>query len=322
MQDKIVQLLYNAADYVSGQQISDSLGVSRQAVNKAVKSLREKGFEIDSVTNKGYMLKRTPTYLCAEARQCHLNTKIIGKSITVLDTVGSTNDYLKELGAKGAEAGTVVIAREQTAGKGRLGRVWQTKKDDGIALSLLLRPELAPSEISAITPLSGLALCRAINDFCMLDSRIKWPNDVIVGKKKLVGILTEMSAEFDKVEFTVTGIGINVEHTVFPEEIAHKATSILLETGRHIDQNKFVATVLNYLEQELVMNRYRLNGQTVNDYQTLCASIGRQVTFTRGKRKISGMGVSINNNGELEVMLSNGTVATVNSGEVTVQGIY
>ena len=152
MQDKIVQLLYNAADYVSGQQISDSLGVSRQAVNKAVKSLREKGFEIDSVTNKGYMLKSTPTYLCAEAIQCHLNTKIIGKSITVLDTVGSTNDYLKELGAKGAEAGTVVIAREQTAGKGRLGRVWQTKKDDGIALSLLLRPELAPSEISAITP--------------------------------------------------------------------------------------------------------------------------------------------------------------------------
>ncbi len=322
MQNKILKLLYNSEDYISGQQMSESLGVSRQAVNKAVKSLRDKGFGIESVTKKGYILKSVPTQLCEEAVKLFLRTKIVGKELKVLETVGSTNDYLKELGYKGAETGTVIIAREQTAGKGRLGRVWQTKKDDGIALSLLLRPELSPAEISSITPLSGLAMCKAINDFCMLDSRIKWPNDVIVGKKKLVGILTEMAAEFDRVDFTVTGIGINVEHTVFPDEIAHKATSVLLETGRHINQNKFVATVLNYLEQELIMNRYRLNGTTVSDYQNLCATIGRQVTFARGKRNISGMAVSINNNGELEVMLSNGTIATVNSGEVTVQGIY
>lgn len=322
MQNKILQLLYNTKDYVSGQQISDSLGVSRQAVNKAVKILRDKGFGIESVTNRGYLLTSTPSFLCEEAIKLYLNTKLIGKKLTVLDSVTSTNDYIKKLGSEGAQAGTVVLAREQTAGKGRLGRVWQTKKDDGIALSLLLRPELAPSEISSITPLSGLAMCRAINDFCMLDSRIKWPNDIIIGKKKLVGILTEMSAEFDKVDYTVTGIGINVEHTTFPDEIAHKATSILLETGRHIDQNKFVAKVLEYLEQELVLNRYILSGEALADYQSLCATIGRQVTFTRGNRQISGMAVSISQGGELEVMLSNGTIATVNSGEVTVQGIY
>ncbi len=322
MQDKILQLLYSTQDYVSGQQISESLGVSRQAVNKAVRSLRDKGFEIESATNKGYLLTKFPQQLCAEAIRCHLHTKLIGNSIKVLDTVDSTNDYLKKLAAKGAEAGTVVLAREQTAGKGRLGRVWQSKKDDGIALSVLLRPELTPAEISSITPLSGLAVCRAINDFCMLDSRIKWPNDVIVGKKKLVGILTEMSAELDRIDYTITGIGINVSHTSFPEDIAHKATSILLETGRHIDKNKFVATLLEYLEQELVSNRYMLSGQAVGDYQALCATIGRQVTFTRGKRRISGMAVSVSNGGELEVMLSNGTVSTVNAGEVTVQGIY
>ncbi|MCH5299298.1 MAG: biotin--[acetyl-CoA-carboxylase] ligase [Ruminococcus sp.] len=322
MQNKILNLLYNTKDYVSGQQISDSLGVSRQAVNKAVKTLRDKGFGIESATNRGYLLTSTPSFLCEEAVKLFLNTKLIGKSLTVLDSVTSTNDYIKKLGSEGAEAGTVVLAREQTAGKGRLGRVWQTKKDDGIALSVLLRPELAPSEISSITPLSGLAVCRAVNDFCMLDSRIKWPNDIIIGRKKLVGILTEMSAEFDKVDYTVTGIGINVEHTTFPDEISHKATSILLETGRHIDQNKFVATVLGYLEQELVLNRYILSGEALADYQSLCATIGRQVTFTRGNRQISGMAVSISQGGELEVMLSNGTIATVNSGEVTVQGIY
>lgn len=322
MQNKILNLLYNTKDYVSGQQISDSLGVSRQAVNKAVKTLRDKGFGIESTTNKGYLLTSTPSFLCEEAIKLYLNTKLIGKNLTVLDSVDSTNDYIKKLGSEGAEAGTVVLAREQTAGKGRLGRVWQSEKDDGIALSVLLRPELAPSEISSITPLSGLAMCRAINDFCLLDSRIKWPNDIIIGKKKLVGILTEMSAEFDKVDYTVTGIGINIEHTTFPEDIAHKATSILLETGRHIDQNKFVATVLEYLEQELVLNRYILSGEALADYQNLCATIGRQVTFTRGNRQISGMAVSISHGGELEVMLSNGTIATVNSGEVTVQGIY
>ncbi len=322
MQNKILKLLYNAKNYVSGQQISDSLGVSRQAVNKAVRALRDKGFKIESATNKGYLLTGTPSFLCEEAVKLYLNTKLIGRNLTVLDSVDSTNDYLKKLGSKGAESGTVVLAREQTAGKGRLGRVWHTKKDDGIALSLLLRPELAPTEITSITPLSGLAVCRAINDFCMLDSRIKWPNDIIIGNKKLVGILTEMSAEFDKVDYTVTGIGINVGHTVFPEEIAHKATSILLETGRHIDRNKLVASVLEHLEQELVLNRCLLSGEALSDYQNLCATIGRQVTFMRSNRSISGMAVSISNSGELEVMLSNGTIVTVNSGEVTVQGIY
>ncbi len=322
MQGKIIKLLYNAQDYVSGQQMSDSLGVSRQAINKAVKSLKEKGFKIRSVTRKGYLLEKFPAVLCEEAVKCYLNTKFIGRNLKVLDTVDSTNDYLKKLAEDGAEAGIVVLAREQTAGKGRLGREWVSTKDNGIALSLLLRPELAPGEISSITPLSGLAMCRAINDFCMLDSRIKWPNDIIVGKKKLVGILTEMAAEADRVKYTVTGIGINVKQSVFPDDISHKATSIMLETGRHIDQNKFVAIILNYLEQELVLNHYSLGGQAAADYQKLCATIGRQVTFSRGKRNISGMAVSVNNSGELDVMLSNGTIATVNSGDVTVQGIY
>ena len=322
MQAKIAKLLYGSADFVSGGQISESLGVSRQAVNKAVKALRAKGFEIESTTNKGYRLKAMPSELCEEAIACYLSTELIGSRIKVLDTVGSTNDYLKKLGSEGAQSGAVIIAREQTKGKGRLGREWKSKKDENISMSILLRPKLSPAEVSAITPLSGLAMCKAINDFCRLDSRIKWPNDVIVGKKKLVGILTEMSAEFDRVNYTVTGIGVNVSNTTFPDEIAHKATSILLETGRHIDKNKFVATALNYLERELVLNRYILSGYTVSEYQSLCATVGRSVTFTRGNRRISGMAVGINNSGELEVMLSNGTIAKVNSGEVTVQGIY
>lgn len=322
MQSKILNILAQSQGYVSGQDISQALGVSRQAVNKGVMALRNKGFKIESATNKGYLLKKCPDILSEEAIRLNLNARLQGNTIKVLESVGSTNDYLKELGSKGAPEGTVAVAREQTAGKGRLGRSWQAKKDECVALSVLLRPDLTPAEISSVTPLAGLAVCKAINDFCLLDSRIKWPNDVIVGKKKLVGILTEMSAELDRVDYAVVGIGINVENTVFPPEIAHKATSILLETGRHIDKNKLAAKVINNLEEMLTENRYRLTGSVVGEYRKLCATIGRQVTFTRGKRNVSGMAVSVNNSGELEVMLSNGTIATVNSGEVTAQGIY
>ena len=251
-----------------------------------------------------------------------MHNKIIGKNLIVLDSVDSTNDYLKKLGNEGCENGTVVAAREQTKGKGRLGRTWQSKKDDGIAFSVLLRPNVAPSEVSAITPLAGLAVCKAIREYTKLDCVIKWPNDIIVGRKKLVGILTEMSAEFDAVEYVITGIGINVDHTSFPEEIAFKATSLLLETGRHVDKNEFLACVVEHIENEFVKNNLELTSTALSEYTDLCATVGRSVTFQRGTRRISGMAVGVSEHGELKVMMSDGTICLVNSGEVTVQGIY
>lgn len=322
MQKKILDILLNADDFISGQEISEKLGVSRQAVWKAINAIKEKGYEIQSVTNRGYRLVSSPNYLNESSLKSLLHNKIIGKNLIVLDSVNSTNDYLKKLGNEGCENGTVVAAREQTRGKGRLGRTWQSKKDDGIAFSVLLRPNVAPSEVSAITPLAGLAVCKAIREYTKLDCVIKWPNDIIIGRKKLVGILTEMSAEFDAVEYVITGIGINVDHTSFPEEIAFKATSLLLETGRHIDKNEFLACVLEHLENEFVKNNLELTPTALSEYTDLCATVGRSVTFQRGTRRISGMAVGVSEHGELKVMMSDGTISLVNSGEVTVQGIY
>ncbi len=322
MQKKNLDILLNTDDFISGQEISEKLGVSRQAVWKSINALKEKGYEIQSVTNRGYRLVSSPNYLNESSLKSLLHNKIIGKNLIVLDSVNSTNDYLKKLGNEGCENGTVVAAREQTKGKGRLGRTWQTKKDDGIAFSVLLRPSVAPSEVSAITPLAGLAVCKAIREYTKLDCVIKWPNDIIVGRKKLVGILTEMSAEFDAVEYVITGIGINVDHTSFPEDIAFKATSLLLETGRHIDKNEFLACVLEHLENEFVKNNLELTPTALSEYTDLCATVGRSVTFQRGTRRISGMAVGISEHGELKVMMSDGTICLVNSGEVTVQGIY
>lgn len=322
MQKKILDILLNADDFISGQEISEKLGVSRQAVWKSINALKEKGYEIQSVTNRGYRLVSSPNYLNESSLKSLLHNKSIGKNLIVLDSVNSTNDYLKKLGNEGCENGTVVAAREQTRGKGRLGRTWQSKKDDGIAFSVLLRPNVAPSEVSAITPLAGLAVCKAIREYTKLDCVIKWPNDIIIGRKKLVGILTEMSAEFDAVEYVITGIGINVDHTSFPEEIAFKATSLLLETGRHIDKNEFLACVLEHLENEFVKNNLELTPTALSEYTDLCATVGRSVTFQRGTRRISGMAVGVSEHGELKVMMSDGTICLVNSGEVTVQGIY
>ncbi len=322
MQKKILDILLNTDDFISGQEISEKLGVSRQAVWKSINALKEKGYEIQSVTNRGYLLVSSPDYLNESSLKSLLHNKIIGKNLIVLDSVNSTNDYLKKLGNEGCDNGTVVAAREQTRGKGRLGRTWQSKKDDGIAFSVLLRPNVAPSEVSAITPLAGLAVCKAIREYTKLDCVIKWPNDIIVGRKKLVGILTEMSAEFDAVEYVITGIGINVDHTSFPEEIAFKATSLLLETGRHIDKNEFLACVLEHLENEFVKNNLELTPTALSEYTDLCATVGRSVTFQRGTRRISGMAVGVSEHGELKVMMSDGTISLVNSGEVTVQGIY
>lgn len=322
MQKKILDILLNTDDFISGQEISEKLGVSRQAVWKSINALKEKGYEIQSVTNRGYRLVSSPDYLNESSLKSLLHNKIIGKNLIVLDSVNSTNDHLKKLGNEGCENGTVVAAREQTRGKGRLGRTWQSKKDDGIAFSVLLRPNVAPSEVSAITPLAGLAVCKAIREYTKLDCVIKWPNDIIVGRKKLVGILTEMSAEFDAVEYVITGIGINIDHTSFPEEIAFKATSLLLETGRHIDKNEFLACVLEHLENEFVKNNLELTPTALSEYTDLCATVGRSVTFQRGTRRISGMAVGVSEHGELKVMMSDGTICLVNSGEVTVQGIY
>lgn len=322
MQKKILDILLNTDDFISGQEISERLGVSRQAVWKSINALKEKGYEIQSVTNRGYRLVSSPNYLNESSLKSLLHNKIIGKNLIVLDSVDSTNDCLKKLGNEGCENGTVVVTREQTKGKGRLGRTWQSKKDDSIAFSVLLRPNVAPSEVSAITPLAGLAVCKAIREYTKLDCVIKWPNDIIVGRKKLVGILTEMSAEFDAVEYVITGIGINVDHTSFPEEIAFKATSLLLETGRHIDKNEFLACVLEHLENEFVKNNLELTPTALSEYTDLCATVGRSVTFQRGTRRISGMAVGVSEHGELKVMMSDGTICLVNSGEVTVQGIY
>lgn len=321
-QHTILDILSHSSGYVSGQALAQQLGVSRQAVWKEISALRAQGYAVESVTNRGYRLAALPDYLNAPAVRRHLTAKIIGCELTVLESVGSTNDCLKVLAANGCKSGTVAAAREQVSGKGRLGRSWQSQKDENVMFSVLLRPQIAPGEAAAVTPLTGLAVCKALRRLTGLDCRIKWPNDVIVGSKKICGILTEMSAEFDAVEYIITGIGINVNQTTFPPEIAAKATSLLCESGTRFDKNELLACVLNQMEEEFLRNNLELTGDAIQEYAALCATLGKAVGFTRGGQPCRGLATGVTAGGELEVRLDNGAVIRLNSGEVTAQGIY
>lgn len=320
--DIILKILRENSDkYISGQEFSEILSISRTAVWKNINNLRDLGYEIHSVTNKGYKLISSPNIISPKETKLHLkNNSLIGSKIILLDTVDSTNNYLKS-NAERYTNGTVIVAREQTNGKGRLGRTWETKKDDTLCFSILLKPEISPMEVSAITPLCGLAVTNALNEYFGFDAKIKWPNDVIIGNKKLVGILTEMNCEFDKVDFIVVGIGINIFNKNFSEEIAHKATSCALESNKKIEINKLLVLILNHIETLLLKGNYMFNKDNLNSYKSCCATLGKQITFSRKGSKTSAVATDINNNGELVVTLNNGSTETIFSGEVTVQGI-
>lgn len=319
--DLILELLRQGG-YVSGQEMSEKLGISRNGVNKWIKALRSQGYEIDSATNKGYSLVWEPDKMSRQAVEERLNTMYIGRPTLILDSVDSTNEEIKRRARQGEKQGLTVVSDEQTLGKGRLGRVWKSPKGTSIYESILLRPELAPSQVPCITLVAGLALCNTVNSIADLGAKIKWPNDIIVGRKKLCGILTEMTIEDNAVSFAVVGMGINVNNRSFPDEIKEKATSLYLEKGRAFDRCELVARLAESFEQ--VYNEFIISGfESLKDsYASLCATIGRRVSTSRAGKEICGTGSDIAPDGGLIVLTDDGKSEYISTGEVAVQGIY
>lgn len=322
MQEKILQILRDAEDYLSGEQISKQLGVSRSAIWKSVNALRHEGYLIDSSTNKGYKLENVPDILTAPEIQHGLTTHTMGKQVIFLKEVDSTNEEAKRQGTEGAPEGTVCLAEHQTGGKGRLGRQWVSLPGEGIWMSILLRPGITPYEVSQITLLAGLSVCRAIRSVTGCDALIKWPNDIVIHGKKLVGILTELAAEADRINYAVTGIGINVNQEQFPTEIAHKATSLFLETRRRWTRATLVQEILRNFEDSYDAFLTEASFDFITPYKELCVSLDRKVSVQRGELTIQGKAVDISRSGELVIQTPEGQLYPINSGEVTVQGIY
>ncbi len=322
MKSEILSLLRSSKDFISGEVLSKKLGVSRTAIWKNINSLRADGYIIESVTNKGYKLTECPDLLDESIISDGLKVSIAGTKIIIMKNVDSTNEEVKRRALKGEEGGLIVAAEEQNSGKGRLGRMWKSEPNRGIYFTLLIRPELAPSDIASITLMAGYAVCIAIRKYTGCDAKIKWPNDIIIGNKKVCGILTEMAAQSDRLDFVAIGIGINVNNTYFPDEISKKATSLYIETNKKINRNEFFRCVIECLDKTLCSFLVSISLDDIQSFKSLCATLGREVIFKQNNKELKGIATDIKPTGELIVKIPDGNEITINSGEVIVQGIY
>lgn len=311
MKYKILDLLKKENDFVSGQDIARLFNVSRTAVWKNIDKLKKDGYNIISVSNRGYKLENNNDILN--------ESEIKYKPLLYLEECGSTNDVAKEYAAKGCEDGFLVVANNQTRGKGRLGRIWQCEKSVAAYFSIVFRPDIIPQESPQITLVAGIACAKVINKITGFKCGIKWPNDIILNGKKIVGILTEMSAEIEKVNYVVVGIGVNINNEIFDEEIKHKATSLYLESGKKYKRNIFIDEIVT--EFKRLYDIYRKYGFSalIDEYNSLCVNVGKMVKTT-GKNQIEGKAVGVNERGELLIETDNG-IKTVFSGEVSLRSV-
>ena len=319
---KVLEFLKEKQDYVSGEEISNLLGVSRTAVWKIISRLKEEGYVIEAVTNKGYFLKESPDLLTDEEISPALETKCLGKKIYHHKEIGSTNKEAKKLAINGEEEGTLVISEKQTEGKGRLGRTWSSPFGVGIWMSLILRPEISPVEISKITLIAALAVCKTINKTTDLKAEIKWPNDILINKKKVCGILTEMSAEIDKINYIILGIGLNVNTEEFPKEIEDRATSLKIEGKKSYDRKELTRALLLEIENYYtIFTKKNSIDKLLEEYKSYCLTLNKDVKIIRNGVESIGRAVDLTKNGELIVKKQDVEIINVFSGEVSVRGI-
>src|SRR5476651_572512 len=249
---KILSALRANPDGVSGAELADQLGISRAAVWARIEELRQAGYDIEAGPHFGYRLVSSPDALHADDLLARLGKiKVIGRDIRVFQETTSTNDIVEKLARDGVKEGVVVFAESQTKGRGRLGRKWISPAHKGLWFSILLPPDLRPQETTQLTVASATALRRAIQTETGLKPEIKWPNDILIGGKKVAGILTELSAELDKIRYVILGIGIdvNLDANEFPAELKKMATSLKIETGGAVERAELATAILRELDK-------------------------------------------------------------------------
>lgn len=323
MKEEILRLLRSSEGYLSGQEICEALSISRTAVWKHINNLKKEGYNIEAVTNKGYILVENTSNLSKAGITAGINTKFVGREVIVYDEIDSTNNDAKKQAENGATEGTLIISDMQSAGKGRRGRVWSSPKNSGIFMTLILRPDMQPVKASQLTLVAGMAVRSAIRQTCGVEALIKWPNDMVYDGKKICGILTEMSADPDMINYVVIGIGINVNIENFPKEISNTATSLSLICGKKLDRNEIIAAFCNEFERyyNIFMKTKDMSG-LVEEYNSVLVSMNKEIRVLDPREEYTGTSVGIDENGELKVLMKDGLVRQVMSGEVSVRGVY
>ncbi len=314
MQDKILSLLRKEEGYLSGEEISAHLGISRAAVWKHIEELRSQGYEIQAVPHLGYKLAGIPDRFLAEEISWELKTKIIGKRIYCFEIVDSTMDVAYELGMENLPEGTLVCAETQRRGRGRMGRQWISPKYKGIYFSLILRPDILPNEAPKLTILSAVAVREAIEEFTALGCQIKWPNDILLHDKKVGGILTEMQAETDKVRFVIVGIGMNVNTE--KSLLSPRAASLKEEKGEKISRLDLLKEILRRIEKYYFLFKAQGFLPIADEWKKHSAILGHHIKILSHHNTIEGEAIDLDADGSLLVRRDEGFIEKVLAGDV------
>lgn len=322
MRNEILDYFRKAdGNFVSGQQISKDLHVSRTAIWKHINVLKERGYIFESSTRKGYRLIYAPNLLTPLEIDSALHTETFGRHVVYLESTQSTNEEAKKIAREGAEEGTIVVAEEQITGRGRLARGFYSPFAKGIWFSLILRPKFFPMEASKCTLLAAVGVCRGIRRMGLADAGIKWPNDILVHGKKLVGILTLMSASMEKIDYIIMGIGINtgIKKNEFPEDFREGATSFLNE-GINVSRKDLLAAILGELEKEYSIAQNEGFDKVLDDWRALSVTLGQEVRVIFGDDSYTGKAVDIDRDGCLLVNTGS-EVKRVIAGDVSIRPV-
>lgn len=317
----ILQMFRTDKGYISGEYLSRELGVSRTAVWKHISTLRNNGYLIEAVSSRGYRLLSSPDVIDPHEVRSQLISNRIDTRIEFSKTTSSTNADAFRLAEDGAAEGSTVLADSQTGGKGRRGRIWSSPAGVNTYCSVILRPAIMPHEAPQLTFLSAVAVARAIELTTKLVPEIKWPNDVLLSGKKVAGLLNEMSAETDGINFVVLGIGVNLNMTadLFPNDLRHPATSLFLESGVHVDRSRFTGIMLNELDRlysDFLVHGF---GPVREEWQRRCNASGRQVLVNdSGTECTGGRFIGIDSDGALLLRSDDDVLHRITCGDVRV----
>lgn len=323
MKSNIVRILKQSGDWISGEYLCRELGVSRTAIWKHIRGLREEGYDIEARANLGYRLRSVPDVPYPGEVAAGLGTEVMGSRIEYYTDVSTTNGEAKKLARAGCPEGTVVVAESQNGGKGRMGRFWFSPRAKGLWFSVVLRPIVDLVETPQATLVAAVAVAQAVREHTGVAAGIKWPNDLLVEGKKLCGILVELNAEMDRVNFMVAGIGLNVniDSSHFSPELAETATSLKIEAGRHIPRVPLLRAVLQSLD--IWYRRWLREGfvPVLDKWRELCVTLDCPVTVHTMKGSYVGHALDVDETGALLVQTSDGAVQRLVAGEVSLRKV-
>jgi BirA family transcriptional regulator, biotin operon repressor / biotin---[acetyl-CoA-carboxylase] ligase len=314
----IVVKLRSASGYMTSLDLAHALAISRGAVAKAVSALRNRGYRIDEVPGEGYRLVSIPDVLDEREVRAVLAGLRPGRDVHVHDSIGSTNDAALSLARGGAPDGTLVVAEEQTEGRGRLGRKWCSPPGLGLWFSLVVRPELEAQRAAVASLAAALGIATALRGDWGVKAQVKWPNDIVVGARKICGVLSEAEFEGTRVRFVVLGVGLNALHDAqdFPPDIRARATSVKLESSREVRRLDLLASVMRAIEARfLALGSDGFSGMR-KELLHLSSLVGKVTRVVTGDGELEGTMVDLDENGALVIRLESGHLRSVVAGEV------